>query len=59
MFNCKSLFLFSRTDYIHFFIQISHITTKKIQSPGTKSLSLHGNQPAKNLPESQLDVGIC
>ena len=39
-------------------IQVLHILTEKLQSLGTISFSVPGNQPEKNLLQSQLDIGI-
>ena len=39
-------------------IQVLHILTEKLQSLGTISFSVPGNQPEKNLLQSQLHIGI-
>ena len=39
-------------------IQVLHILTEKLQSLGTISFSVPGNQPEKNLLQSQLDIGV-
>ena len=45
--NKNNIFLFNQ-----------HILTKKLQSPGTISFGVPRNQPSKNLPKSQLEIGI-
>ena len=35
-----------------FFIQVLHILTKNLQSPGTVSFTVPGNQPAKICPKA-------
>ena len=37
--------------FFFFFIQVLHILTKDLQSPGTTSFSVPGNQPAKISPK--------
>ena len=36
---------------MHFFIQVLHILTKNVKSPGTISFSVPGNEPAKIYPK--------